>query len=88
MQMRPIKTKADHSEALKEIERLFDAKPGTAAGDRLEILVTLWSITSPSRSRSQRPIRSTRWSTTWKAASCRAGTSNLTWAAVLVSPRC
>ena len=41
MQIRPIKTKADHWEALKEIERLFDAKPGTAAGDRLEILVTL-----------------------------------------------
>jgi HTH-type transcriptional regulator / antitoxin HigA len=41
MQIRPIKTKADHRAALKEIERLMDAKPGTAAGDRLEVLTTL-----------------------------------------------
>ena len=42
MQIRPIKTKADHRTALKEIERLMDsAKPGSAAGDRLEVLTTL-----------------------------------------------
>ena len=41
MQIRPIKTKADHRAALKEIERLMDARPGTPAGDRLEILTTL-----------------------------------------------
>jgi len=41
MQIRPIKTRADHRAALKEIERLVDAKPGTAAGDRLEVLTTL-----------------------------------------------
>jgi HTH-type transcriptional regulator/antitoxin HigA len=41
MQIRPVKTKADHRAALKEIERLMDAKPGTAAGDRLEVLTTL-----------------------------------------------
>jgi HTH-type transcriptional regulator/antitoxin HigA len=41
MQIRPIKTKADHRAALKEIERLMDSKPGTAAGDRLEVLTTL-----------------------------------------------
>jgi HTH-type transcriptional regulator/antitoxin HigA len=41
MQIRPIKTKADHRAALKEIERLMDAKPSTPAGDRLEILTTL-----------------------------------------------
>jgi len=41
MQIRPIKTKADHSAALKEIERLMDAKSGTPAGDRLEVLITL-----------------------------------------------
>lgn len=41
MQIRPIKTKSDHRFALKEIERLMDAKPGTPAGDRLEILTTL-----------------------------------------------
>ena len=41
MQIRPIKTKADHRAALKEVERLMDAKPGTTAGDRLEVLTTL-----------------------------------------------
>jgi HTH-type transcriptional regulator/antitoxin HigA len=41
MQIRPIKTRADHRAALKEIERLMDAKPGTPAGDRLEVLITL-----------------------------------------------
>ena len=41
MQIRPIKTRADHRAALKEIERLMDATPGTPAGDRLEILATL-----------------------------------------------
>lgn len=41
MHIRPIKTKADHRAALKEIERLMDAKPGTPAGDRLDVLATL-----------------------------------------------
>lgn len=41
MEIRPIKTKAHHRAALKEIERLMDAKPGTPAGDRLEVLTTL-----------------------------------------------
>jgi HTH-type transcriptional regulator/antitoxin HigA len=41
MQIRPIKNKADHRAALKEVERLMDAKPGTTAGDRLEVLTTL-----------------------------------------------
>lgn len=41
MQIKPIRTKADHRAALKEIERLMDAKAGTPAGDRLDILTTL-----------------------------------------------
>jgi HTH-type transcriptional regulator / antitoxin HigA len=41
MKIRPIKTDADYGEALAEIERLMDAVPGTAAGDRLEVLTTL-----------------------------------------------
>ena len=41
MQIRPIKTKADHRAALKELERLMEARPGTPAGNRLEILTTL-----------------------------------------------
>jgi HTH-type transcriptional regulator/antitoxin HigA len=41
MQLKPIKTDADHDAALKEIERLWGAAEGTANGDRLEILITL-----------------------------------------------
>jgi HTH-type transcriptional regulator/antitoxin HigA len=41
MHLKPIKNDADHEAALKEIERLWHAKEGTADGDRLEILSTL-----------------------------------------------
>jgi HTH-type transcriptional regulator / antitoxin HigA len=39
--MKPIKTQKEYETALKEIERLFDVEPGTAEGDRLEILTSL-----------------------------------------------
>lgn len=39
--IRPVRTKADYRAALREVERHWDAEPGTAAGDRVEILVTL-----------------------------------------------
>jgi len=41
MQLKPIKTDADHEAALLEIERLWGASEGSAEGDRLEILITL-----------------------------------------------
>jgi len=41
MQLKPIKTEADHEAALREIERLWGAEEGTADGDRLDILATL-----------------------------------------------
>ena len=41
MQIRPIRTKADHRAALKEVERLWNANPGTPDGERVEVLVTL-----------------------------------------------
>jgi len=41
MNVRPIRTKADHRWALKEVERLWDANPGTPDGDRVDVLVTL-----------------------------------------------
>ena len=42
MDIKPIRTAEDHKRALKEIERLWDkAKPGTADGDRFEVLGTL-----------------------------------------------
>jgi HTH-type transcriptional regulator/antitoxin HigA len=44
VKIKPIRTEADYEAALKEIERLFDAKPGTAEADRLEVLTTLTEV--------------------------------------------
>ena len=41
MNIKPIKTEADYNTALKRIEALMDASPGTSRGDELDILVTL-----------------------------------------------
>jgi HTH-type transcriptional regulator/antitoxin HigA len=41
MQIKPIRTAADHKKALREIERLWSARPGTPEHDRLEVLETL-----------------------------------------------
>ncbi len=44
MEIRPIRTQADYKAALGEIERLFNAQPGTAEADRLEVLSTLTEV--------------------------------------------
>ena len=41
MNITPLKTKTDYKAALKQIESLMRAKPGTPAGDRLDVMVTL-----------------------------------------------
>ena len=41
MEIKPIKTEKDYHAALKEIEILFEAKPDTPDGDRLDIFTTL-----------------------------------------------
>ncbi|MEJ7670175.1 MAG: transcriptional regulator [Casimicrobiaceae bacterium] len=41
MEVKPIRTKANHRAALKEIETLMSARQGTTEGDRLDVLVTL-----------------------------------------------
>lgn len=41
MDIKPIRTDADHEAALQEIEKLWGAEQGSAEGDRLDILVTL-----------------------------------------------
>ncbi len=41
MELRPIKTESDYQNALTEIEKLFDAEPGSPELDRLDILTTL-----------------------------------------------
>ena len=41
MEIKPIKTKADHRAALKKVEGLMSAEKGTRDGERLDVLVTL-----------------------------------------------
>ena len=55
VKIRPIKNNRDYREALKEIDRLMDARSNTPEGDHLDVLVTLveaweerhWPIESP-----------------------------------------
>ncbi|MDJ0899716.1 MAG: hypothetical protein QNJ55_12985 [Xenococcus sp. MO_188.B8] len=44
MEFSPIKTESDYQNALTEIERLFDAEPGSPELDRLDILTTLVGV--------------------------------------------
>ena len=39
--VKPIRTRTDYTAALAEVERLWGAKRGTPAGDRLDVLATL-----------------------------------------------
>lgn len=39
--VKPIRSESDYEAALEEIERLWGAKAGTRAGDRLDVLATL-----------------------------------------------
>ena len=41
MDVRPVKTEADYDAALAEIDRLFEAPPGSPDCDRLEVLTAL-----------------------------------------------
>jgi len=41
MEIKPIRSEADHEAALKEIEKLVNSQPGTPEGDRMDVLVTL-----------------------------------------------
>ena len=41
MEIKPVRNEREHKAALAEVERLWDAKPGTSEHDRLDVLVTL-----------------------------------------------
>jgi len=41
VEIRPIRTKRDHARAMKAIEQLWGARPGTPQAEQLEVLVTL-----------------------------------------------
>ena len=44
MEIKPIKNEDDYKASLSEVERLFDAAPDTADGDRLDVLTTLLEV--------------------------------------------
>ena len=44
MDIRPIRTKTAYQAALKDVERHWDAEPGTPEGDRVDVLVTLIEV--------------------------------------------
>jgi HTH-type transcriptional regulator/antitoxin HigA len=44
MTIRPIRNSSDHESALKRIQALLSAKPGTDEGDELDILATLVDV--------------------------------------------
>ena len=58
MDIRPIRTDADHAAALREIDRLWGSVVGTEEGDKLDILVTLVERYEETRW----PIKPARWS--------------------------
>jgi len=41
VEIRPIRSEADHERALLEVEKLWGAEPGSPKGDRLDVLATL-----------------------------------------------
>ncbi len=41
MEIKPIKSESDYQSAMAEIDRLWDAKPNTPAGDQLEVWTAL-----------------------------------------------
>src|SRR6266566_8943467 len=43
-ELKPVRSKSDHKKALAELERLWGAKSGTPAGDRLDVLATLIDV--------------------------------------------
>ena len=44
MDIRPIRTDAEHEAALREIEALWGAAEGSAEGDRLDVIATLVEV--------------------------------------------
>lgn len=44
MNIKPIKTEVDYQKALDEVSKLFEARPNTQEGDKLEILTTLIQV--------------------------------------------
>jgi antitoxin component HigA of HigAB toxin-antitoxin module len=56
MHIKPIRTKADHRAALKEIDGLVSATPGTPESDRLDVLATVLCQCNAPQSKSRVPF--------------------------------
>jgi len=44
MDIHPIRNERDHARALKRVEKLWGARPGSAAAEELEVLATLIDV--------------------------------------------
>jgi HTH-type transcriptional regulator/antitoxin HigA len=64
-EVKPIRTGRDYQAALKEVERLWGAKAGTAEGDRLDVLATLIDAYEAAHFRFDPPDPSRRFSSVW-----------------------
>jgi HTH-type transcriptional regulator/antitoxin HigA len=49
MEIRPIRTDADHKEAIREIERLWNAPKGSREADVVDVLATLVAVYEKAR---------------------------------------
>jgi antitoxin component HigA of HigAB toxin-antitoxin module len=68
MELKPIRTEAEHAEALADIERLWDAPEGSPEADRLEVLAMLVEAYEKGTSRLGPPTRWPSLSTSWTHA--------------------
>jgi hypothetical protein len=67
MTIKPIKTERDYQKGLKEIEKLWEAKPNTPTGDRLDVLLRWSKRMSRSITRSIHPTRLKPSSSVWNS---------------------
>ena len=74
MNIKPIKTRADHRAALKEIETLMMAKRNTPEGERLDVLVTLVEAYERKHYAIDLPTLSKRSNSRWSSVACRSKT--------------
>lgn len=63
MDVRPIRTDEDHAWAVREIERLWNADPGSPDDDRLDVLATLVDAYETKRwpTKLPAPVEMIRW---------------------------
>lgn len=65
MNIKPIKSEKDYTEAMKRLEVIFDVKKGSAEGDELEILGILVDQYENEHFQSPYPIQSRQSNSEW-----------------------